>query len=48
MPKDRLYDDLRETLELWVNGNGTEKPGEECMPGIALVLELMKRAEERS
>jgi hypothetical protein len=48
MDKSRLYDDLKETLTLWVQGLGTERPEEECMDGIALVLELMMRAEERS
>ena len=48
MNKAQLYDDLKETLTLWVQGLGTERPEEECMDGIALVLELMMRAEERS
>jgi len=48
MNKAQLYDDLKETLTLWVQGLGTERPEEECMDGIVLVLELMLRAEERS
>ena len=48
MDKARLYDDLKATLELWVQGQGTERPTDECLDGIALVLELMMRAEDRS
>ena len=47
MNKAQLYDDLKETLTLWVQGLGTERPNDECLDGIALVLVLMLRAEER-
>jgi hypothetical protein len=47
MTKEELWNDLRETLSLWTQGQGTERPEDECLDGIALVLELMLRAEER-
>ena len=48
MDKQYLWDQLKEQLALWNQGLGTERPEDECLDGIAFVLELMLRAEERS
>jgi hypothetical protein len=49
MDKKALWNDLKNTLGLLVEGNGGwERPDEFRMAGVELVLELMLRAEEKS
>jgi hypothetical protein len=49
MNKAKAYDDLKADLERWVEGGPSwDTPTEWEMPGILLVLELLKCREEQA
>ena len=49
MDKAKAWDELKVDLERWTEGaQGWETPTEWELPGIALILELMRRREEQA
>ena len=49
MDKAKAYDELRANLERWIEGGPAwDTPTDWEMPGILLVLELLRRKEEQA